>query len=294
MKGNLNSFRLPYFKTLVCAVFAIVAFMLTPDMSAQQMAVRSFSPQQSDLTANTHGTMRKDQNGATAALLKIRTNIDNLTFDGGITGIVDTLYMPGEYRLYIPQKSRKIRIHHPAYGVVEYSYSSPIEAARTYLLELDLEGKEISFETSVDDTDIMIDGRSIGASPQTIFLPYGLHKVLARNGNMVYKGNVEVKRDDQTRIFLQMEDDPDSWGQVHLTVDPPAYIFFNGQQVGYGTWDTALQAGTYTVETRAQEGAYDLATATADPMQTLFAVNPGQELTNLTFGQTNSFYKLLI
>ena len=55
-----------------------------------------------DLTANTAGTMETDQNGETAALIKVVTTQTGFTFDGGALGIVKTVQKPSEIWVYVP------------------------------------------------------------------------------------------------------------------------------------------------------------------------------------------------
>lgn len=56
--------------------------------SAQSISVASFKLLENDLTANTAGTMERDQNGEPAALIKVVTSEQGFVFDGGMTGVV--------------------------------------------------------------------------------------------------------------------------------------------------------------------------------------------------------------
>lgn len=47
------------------------AVLLALPALSQQISVESFTPLENDLTANTAGTMKKDQNGKTCALIKV-------------------------------------------------------------------------------------------------------------------------------------------------------------------------------------------------------------------------------
>ena len=63
---------------------------LTVFCYSQTISVSSFKLLETDLTANTAGTIEKDQNGETAALIKVVTTQTGFTFDGGSLGIVKT------------------------------------------------------------------------------------------------------------------------------------------------------------------------------------------------------------
>ena len=106
-------------------------------LSAQNISVKSFRLLETDLTANTAGTLKKDQNNETTALIKVVTTETGFVFDGGMLGIVGTTQRAGEIWVYVPPKSRKITILHPQLGVLrDYFYPIPIEAGRTYEMVL--------------------------------------------------------------------------------------------------------------------------------------------------------------
>ena len=105
--------------------------------SAQTISVSSFKLLETDLTANTAGTMEQDQNGETAALIKVVTTQTGFTFDGGSLGIVKTKQTPGEVWVYIPRGAKKISIKHPQLGVLrDYYFPVAIEPAKTYEMVL--------------------------------------------------------------------------------------------------------------------------------------------------------------
>lgn len=60
------------------------AVLLALPALSQQISVESFTPLENDLTANTAGTMKKDQNGKTCALIKVVTSEKGFNFDVGI------------------------------------------------------------------------------------------------------------------------------------------------------------------------------------------------------------------
>lgn len=107
---------------------------------AQTISVSSFKLLETDLTANTAGTIEKDQNGETAALIKVVTTKTGFTFDGGALGIVKTVQKPSEIWVYVPKGLIKITISHPQYGMLRDFYLNiPIEAARTYEMVIEIE-----------------------------------------------------------------------------------------------------------------------------------------------------------
>lgn len=82
------------------------AVLLALPALSQQISVESFTPLENDLTANTAGTMKKDQNGKTCALIKVVTSEKGFNFDVGILGVVATEQKVGEIWVYVPEKDK--------------------------------------------------------------------------------------------------------------------------------------------------------------------------------------------
>ena len=117
-------------RRIICYSFFIFQAIIG---QAQTFSVSSFKLLDTDLTANTDGTMEIDQNGETAALIKVVTTQTGFTFDGGALGIVKTVQKPSEIWVYVPRGLKKISISHPQLGMLrDYYLNVPIEAARTY------------------------------------------------------------------------------------------------------------------------------------------------------------------
>ncbi len=232
-------------------LFLCLFTLTTLAMSAQSnLVIREFEYQQYDQTANLKGTMKKDNNGKTAALLKIETNLDDLAFDGGSYGIVTTEHKTGQWWVYVPERAQKITVRHPKYGACEFYYPSEIKAAHTYTMQLTLEGMDVAIEASVAGATIFVDDENVGKTPQTVYLTYGIHHITARNGNMYYDENVNIQKGGEKSLSLQMKDENELFGTVNVTVADGADIYFDGKKVGIGSWYQRLKAGTYVVETR--------------------------------------------
>lgn len=254
-------------RLLLLCILSIV----TLGLSAQgTLTIRDFKYQQYDQTANLKGTLKKDNNGKTAALLKIETNLDNLAFDGGSYGIVTTLHKTGQWWVYVPERAQKITIRHPKYNLCEFYYPSEIKAGRTYTMKLGLEGMDVTIEASVPGSTIQIDDETVGKTPQTVYLAYGVHHITARNGNMYYDDNVNISKGGDDYLNLKMQDENLLFGTVNVTVADGADIYFDGKKVGIGSWYQRLKAGTYVVETRK---------ANSEPQSTSFEVEATKDKT---------------
>ena len=105
--------------------------------SAQEMSVQSFVLAETDLTANTPGTMVHDQNGNVAALIKVETTQKGFTFDVGMLGVIDVVEHPAEIWVYVPFGIRKMTVQHPQLGILrDYQFPCAIEKGRTYIMKL--------------------------------------------------------------------------------------------------------------------------------------------------------------
>ena len=104
---------------------------------AQEISVASFKMLDNDLTANTTGTMERDQNGEIAALIKVVSPEQGFVFDGGMVGIVKAKQEVGEVWVYVPHGIKRITVKHPTLGILrDYYFPIPIEKARTYEMKL--------------------------------------------------------------------------------------------------------------------------------------------------------------
>ena len=122
---------------VVLTIFLIGLGLYSGVLSAQNISVKSFRLLETDLTANTAGTMKRDQNNEVSALIKVVTTETGFAFDGGMLGIVGAEQRTGEIWVYVPQKSRKITLSHQKLGVLrDYYYPVPVEAGRTYEMVL--------------------------------------------------------------------------------------------------------------------------------------------------------------
>ena len=115
----------------------ILTFACIICLQAQELAVQSFMLAETDLTANTPGTMVQDQNGNVCALIKVETTQKGFTFDVGVLGVMSVVEQPAEIWVYVPFGIRKITIQHPQLGMLrDYQIPCAIEKGRTYIMKL--------------------------------------------------------------------------------------------------------------------------------------------------------------
>ena len=243
--------------------------LLAMCLNAQNIKVLKFEKLEKDMTANTHGTQKLDQNGEKAALIKIQAPEGGFTFDGGSLGIVASEDHDGEIWLYVPRRSKKLTIRHRNYGSLrEYYYPVTIDGARTYEMYLDIGiGRYVTINSQMANSTIYIDGENVGQSPiNHKYLNYGRHTVRALKDRFEGETSFIITTDDDASLRLvnvEQRDMSDHFGDVTVNVDNRAEIWFEGKNVGNGSWQTQLREGTYVVETHK---------ADCDPEKTSFTV----------------------
>lgn len=122
--------------------FTYLAVLLLVGMmaSAQNISVKSFDLLSNDASATEEGTKRVDQNGQTAALIKVITTERGFGFEGGALGIVDAKQQTDQVMVWVPYGARKITIKHPLFGVLrDYRYPIEIKSGKTYEMVLDID-----------------------------------------------------------------------------------------------------------------------------------------------------------
>ena len=125
-------------RKILLLICSILITGILPVM-ADGISVISFKLLDTDLTANTRGTQKLDQNGEKAALIKIVTPERGFLFNGGSLGIVGTEEKAGEIWLYVPPRAQKLTITHEVFGVLrDYFYPVSVQGGRTYEMLLDI------------------------------------------------------------------------------------------------------------------------------------------------------------
>ena len=219
-------------------LFLFLIFRLT--VLAQSISVSSFKLLDTDLTANTAGTMEMDQNGETAALIKVVTTQTGFSFDGGALGIVKTKQTPGEVWVYIPRGAKKISIKHPQLGVLrDYYFPCAIEAARTYEMVL-ISGEVRTIVKEKANSQYIV----IQVSPANAIIEFDNEILPTTNGyaqKFVKLGTYEYRvqaKDYHTTAGKVTVDDPKHKKVLELILEPafgwiriPRHDEYNGAQV---------------------------------------------------------------
>lgn len=251
-------------KTIMMLVLLVMALQA----NSQEMLVKGFRSLPGDLTAMRQGTSMVDNNGLQAALIKIVAPGKDYIFDGGSLGIVGTSYHGGEIWVYVPDRSQKITISHPKYGVLrDYYYSEAIKAGQTYEMLLDPGvGKFMNITSNQAGADIYIDNDSIGRTPlANTYLIYGKHHIQLVKGKMLGDEEVDITSSSSASLNIAMKDMSSYYGTITVNVPGDAAIFYEGKKVGVGSWSTELFHGEYSIETRKENCESRFSTISVKP-----------------------------
>lgn len=127
-------------KTLLLLLLFLSA---APTLWAQQeITVKEMSLLERDLEARTNP--RKDLNDNFCALIKITVPmLQDMQFKGNV---VDNQYTPGEYHVYVPAGTKRIKFQHKDYPSGTIEFTMPIEGQCTYRVVLNVPSLKESYD----------------------------------------------------------------------------------------------------------------------------------------------------
>lgn len=215
------------------------------------------------MDANLQGTRELDQNGETAALIKIVTTERGFGFSCGAIGIVKTLETPGEIWLYVPRGAQKITIKHPQLGVLrDWHFTTTIQGGRTYELILNTgkvttivkqarTSQYVVFQLTPKNAIVELDGQLLqtndGVARKLIKFGTYNYKVQAPD-YLPFSGKVTINNPNEKTIENVVL--KPNFSMVTINVDDNSEIWINGEKRGQGSWFGNLGAGEYEFEAK--------------------------------------------
>lgn len=263
------------------AVFLSLIFVATI-VEAQDISVESFKLLENDLTANTTGTMKRDQNGEVAALIKVVTREKGFVFDGGMTGIVWTQQEVGEVWVYVPHGIKRITIKHDALGVLrDYYFPIAIEKAKTYEMKLTTGRVETIVTHSVNKQFVVFNVTPADAIVElgdevltvdsegyaTKSMPFGTYdyRVTCANYHTV-AGKVTVNAQGKAEVNVTLRP---NFGWIRFDGDSEyhkAFIYIDNERVGQVPFTTGnIKSGAHRIKVvKSMYKAYEREVAVQD------------------------------
>ncbi|MCQ2071726.1 MAG: PEGA domain-containing protein [Bacteroidaceae bacterium] len=246
-------------------IFLSLAFLLIAvALGAQSLSVESFRLLDNDLTANTAGTMKRDQNGDVAALIRVVTSEKGFVFDGGMMGIVSTTQDVGEILVYVPGGIQKITVKHDQLGVLrDYYFPVPIEKGRTYeiklvsgtvhtIVEQAVTSQFVVFSVNPVNAVVYFDDESEAHALDSdgmlsLRLPIGKHNYrVSAPSYMQEWGTFEVK-DSKVVQTVSLQS---AMASLTVSAQGNAEIWINDKLQGTGNCTVSLESGIYLIEAR--------------------------------------------
>ena len=242
--------------------FLLLAFCFLA-MQAQSLTVQSFRMDESDLTANTPGTIVMDQNGQKCALIKVETTQTGFSFDAGSLGVVKTEQKVGEIWVYVPEGVKRLTISHQQLGMLrDYDLGQTLKRAKTYILKLvsgevqttikqSRTSQYVVFQMQPANAVVMLNGEMLSTADGTAMkmMKFGTYDYQVQAPDYLPEVGKVTVNDPKNKHVVNVTLKP-NFSQVTLTVDNNAEIWVNGERKGQGSWTGNLGAGTYELETR--------------------------------------------
>ena len=241
-------------------------FLMALHINGQNISVSSFKLMENDLTANTTGTMERDQNGETAALIKVVTSETGFSFDGGMVGIVKTRQEVGEIWVYVPHGIKKMSIRHPQLGVLrDYYFPISVEKARTYemvittgkvqtIVNQSLKKQFVIFSVSPHTATVEFNGEILDLDETgyaEIGVPYGTYSYrISCPDYHTTAGNLEIKDGgDKPEVTVSLTPNF-GWLEVNATPDyHGAIVYVDGKKMGTAPFEKLqMKSGTHRLK----------------------------------------------
>lgn len=223
-------------------------WVLLGGLNAQnRISIAGFYLNETDLTANTYGTEKRDINGEKCALLKIETTQTDFTFDCGSIAPTSIEYKVGEIWVYVSRGVRRITVKHPHLGVLrDYEFPVPIESAKTYIMQLSMGEvttlvKErlpkgyLIFKVNPPDATLYVNEEVVllENGQAALFKDFGVH--VYRVEHALYQavaGKVSLTQ-DEAEVSVEMKPD---FGYLNISASSSAMqgasVFVNGRLAG--------------------------------------------------------------
>lgn len=253
---------------MICTMRRVLLMLwlfMAAALSAQNISVASFKLLESDLTANTAGTMERDLNGEVAALIKVVTTEQGFVFDGGMTGIVKTKQEIGEVWVYVPHGIKKVTIKHAQLGVLrDYYFPIPVEKAKTYEMVLTTGKVETIVTHSVNKQFVVFNVKPADAIVElgdevltvdsegyaTKSMPFGTYDYRVTCANYhTTAGKVTVNAQGKAEVNVTLRP---NFGWIRFDGDSEyhkAFIYIDNERVGQVPFTTGnIKSGAHRIK----------------------------------------------
>lgn len=192
--------------------FILFGLMSIFTSMGQEVIIKNFEEKLSDLQARTNP--RTDRNGNPCALVKVVLPVlEGATFEGWV---IDTKHIPGEYQVYVPEGTKKIKLRHPNILPTDIEFPFPLKGKHTYQVTALLPQKTSSqtvahIVANVKNAQIVIGENSYETENGEFNIPLdkGTH-------NYILKTSIEGFNEQTGSLFIKGDDVIENIAPIYL------------------------------------------------------------------------------
>jgi hypothetical protein len=225
---------------------------------ADEFVVRSFKAAPNDLSAIQYEFL--DVNDEKCAIIKVRTDLRNLSFDSGKNLAKNVEFKDGEFWLYVSPGEKRLTIIKDGFITLHFPIDIPIKPAKVYVLEITNKNKG-----SAETGSMIINTTPLGAKVIITELSGLDFTTPARLNNYpAFPYSIKILKDRYKTIDTVLTIHPGEeiihnleleprWGDLIIDVNPiDAEIYINNQYLGTGylelvSEENGIFTGTHTI-----------------------------------------------
>lgn len=225
---------------------------------ADEFVVRSFKPAPNDLSAIQFEFL--DVNDEKCAIIKVRTDLRNLSFDSGKNLAKDVEFKNGEYWLYVSPGEKRLTIFKDGFITLHFPIDIAIRPSKVYVLEITNKDKG-----SAETGSMIINTVPIGAEVVITELSGLEFTTPAKLTNYpAFPYSITISKDRYKTIDTILTIHPGEeiihnlelkprWGDLIIDVNPiDAEVYINNQYLGTGylelvSEENGIFTGTHTI-----------------------------------------------
>ncbi|MBC8315917.1 MAG: PEGA domain-containing protein [Bacteroidetes bacterium] len=218
----------------------LLSFTAFSFLFSQEFEVRSFRSDALDISAIRYP--RKDVSNQPAAIIKVRTNLDEIKFESNMGLVGDPLIQEGEIWLYVSPREKRLKFMKEGFVTIDYIIKQVIESSSVYILELIKTGDVVEekvvitqpppvippdnksygyilIQSEPSGAEVLIDGKKTGVKTpfQKPYSPgkysFSLRKELFKD----YSGSFNVDPNETTRLTIKFSP---NFGTLKITSEP--------------------------------------------------------------------------
>ena len=225
-----------------------ILLLLSPlSLMAQRFTVENFRADPGDISARQ--SPRTDVNGNQCAIIKVRSNINDLNFDSNI-GITDVVLKNSEHWLYVSPLERNIKFMKDGFISLDYNLPLRIEASGVYILELlatDVPAKTlpVTIRLTPADATLYLNGKLVNNTAPHQLAPGANTIRIEKTDFQTIEKTITIS-EQQVFFEFKLERQPDAGLQIE-TIPADAAIYLDGIALGTSPIAVFYKPGTYPI-----------------------------------------------